>query len=131
MRLELKDCCLPSGNKFMRDYSRRAGYKKLKPIIDAWGYRILDELLRTRQDYVGNTTRFQVRVVVNITAFVESQDKIKDDGNLIFAADKLIIDYLKKKRFFIDDTPRWVRWGKIEQLVGLPERVIVEIVEDE
>jgi len=51
-----------------------------------------------------------------------------DRSNIIISLDKLIIDNLVTQHIFVDDSPEYLEYGDIDQAIGKPERVELEIV---
>lgn len=114
---------LPSANQLLRMH-----WAKRNRMIQDWAWAVKQGLQKAKIHYVGNTSYFKEPVSVSATVFILNKRMVKDIGNLITPIDKLIIDNLVTQKILVDDTPEYLEWGHINQAIGKPERIELELV---
>ena len=115
---------LPSGNQLLRMH-----WAKRRKMIEQWAWAVKQGLQKARVLYIGNVSYFGRPVTVSAKVFVLNKRMEKDRSNIITSLDKLVIDNLVTQKVLVDDTPEYLDWGTIEQPIGKPERIELELIE--
>ena len=115
---------LPSGNQLLRMH-----WAKRNRVIKQWAWAVKQGLQKAKILYIGNVSYFGRPVSVNARVFILNKRMEKDRSNIITALDKLVIDHLVTQKVLVDDSPEYLEWGFINQPIGKPERIELELVE--